>query len=95
MRLSPLVAEAAVPPKAVVLLLLMCCLMCFPLVMGTLRLSLFCCALLCVFVVLQSSKRGRVCFPFIALRMSCYCICSVNLPHGAVGWSAVCDCGIS
>ena len=21
--------------------------------------------------------------------------CSVTLPHGAVGWSAVCDCGIS
>ena len=21
--------------------------------------------------------------------------CSVVLPHGAVGWSAVCDCGIS
>ena len=21
------------------------------------------------------------------------CWCSVSLPHGAVGWSAVCDCG--
>ena len=29
------------------------------------------------------------------LRMSCYCKCSVTLPHGAVGWSAVYDCGIS
>ena len=29
------------------------------------------------------------CFAFIVLRMSCYCICSVTLPHGAVGWSAV------
>ena len=27
--------------------------------------------------------------------MSCYCKCPVALPHGAVGWSAVCDCGIS
>ena len=35
------------------------------------------------------------CFPFIVLRMSCYCKCSMTLPHGAVGWSAVCDCGIS
>ena len=35
------------------------------------------------------------CFAFIVLRMSCYCKCSVTLPHGAVGWSAVCDCGIS
>ena len=21
-------------------------------------------------------------------------LCSVSIPHGAVGWSAVCDCGI-
>ena len=27
--------------------------------------------------------------------MSCDCPCSVALPHGTVGWSAVCDCGIS
>ena len=26
--------------------------------------------------------------------LSCYCKCSVPFPHGAVGWSAVCDCGI-
>ena len=32
---------------------------------------------------------------FIVLRMSCYCKCSVALPGGAMGWSAVCDCGIS
>ena len=32
---------------------------------------------------------------FIALQMSCYCKCSVALPRGAMGWSAVCDCGIS
>ena len=24
-----------------------------------------------------------------------FCDCSVALPHGAKGWSAVCDCGIS
>ena len=35
------------------------------------------------------------CFAFIVLRMSCYCKCSVTLPRGTVGWSAVCDCGIS
>ena len=33
------------------------------------------------------------CFDFIVFRMSCYCV-TVALPHGAVGWSAVCDCGI-
>ena len=27
--------------------------------------------------------------------MSCDCYCSVTLPQEAVGWSAVCDCGIS
>ena len=31
----------------------------------------------------------------IVLRISCCCKCSVTLPHGAVGWSALCDCGIS
>ena len=35
------------------------------------------------------------CFAFIVLQMSCYCKCSVALPCGAVGWSAVYDCGIS
>ena len=33
------------------------------------------------------------CFSFIIFQMSCYCKCFVALPHGAVGWSAVCDCG--
>ena len=33
------------------------------------------------------------CFAFVVLRMSCYCICSLALPYGAVGGSAVCDCG--
>ena len=41
-------AYAAVPSKAVILLLLIRCFVCFPLVMGVLCLSLFCCALLCV-----------------------------------------------
>ena len=35
------------------------------------------------------------CFAFIVLRMSGYCKCSVTFPHGALGWSAVCECGIS
>ena len=34
-------------------------------------------------------------FAIIVFRMSCYCNCFVALPHGAVGWPAVCDCGIS
>ena len=41
----------------------------------------------------EEEKAGR--FAIIVLHMYCYYKCSVALPHGAVGWSAVCDCGIS
>ena len=34
-------------------------------------------------------------FVSIVFLMSCYCKCSLALPHSAMGWSAVCDCGIS
>ena len=43
---------------------------------------------------LEEEERAG-CFVFIVLRMPCYCKCSVTLSHGAVGWSAVCDCDIS
>ena len=66
----------------VVLLLLIYSLIYFRLfVCVVLCLPLFCYALLCVL-----SKCAM---------MSCYCKCSVALPHRAVGWSAMCDCGIS
>ena len=35
------------------------------------------------------------CFAFIVFWMYYHCKCPVALPHGAVGGSAVCDCGIS
>ena len=35
------------------------------------------------------------CFTLIVVLMSCQCWCSVVLPHCAMGWSAVCDLGIS
>ena len=41
----------------------------------------------------EEEKPG--CFAIIVLQMYCYHKCSVAVPHGAVGWSAVCDCGIS
>ena len=44
--------------------------------------------------VSRIDERAR-CFAFIVLLMSCYCKYSVTLPHGAVGWSVVCDYGIS
>ena len=43
---------------------------------------------------LEEEERAG-CFAILVLQMSCYCKCSVALPHSAVGWSAVCDCGIS
>ena len=48
------------------------------------------------FAIILTRKRELVAFNyFIVFRMSCYCKCSVALPRGAVGWSVVCDCGIS
>ena len=57
----------------------------FPLFVGVLCYSLFC---------EEEEKAG--CFAIIIVpQIHCYYKCSVALPHGAVGWSAVCDCGIS
>ena len=33
-------------------------------------------------------------FTLISCLVSCDCLCSVSLLHGAMYWSAVCDCGI-
>ena len=52
-------------------------------------------------LVLQSS-RGRIererekagCFTLIVFLLSCDYSCSLALPHDAVGWSAVYECGI-
>ena len=47
------------------------------------------------FLVLQSSREERAdCFTFIVL-MPRDCYCSLSLPHGAMGLSAVCDRGIN
>ena len=35
------------------------------------------------------------CFALIVFLMYCDCKCSVALPYAAVGWSAVCGCGVS
>ena len=64
--------------------------------MGVLCLSLFCYVLLCVhsrFAIILKRKKAN-CFAIIVLQMYCYYKCYVALPRGAVGWSAVCDCGI-
>ena len=69
----------------------------FPLFVGVLCLSLFGMHYFVSFLVcnhLEEEERTG-CFAFCVLWMSCYCICSVALPNGAMSWSAVCDCGIS
>ena len=47
-----------------------------------------------VFNHLDEEERAG-CFAFIVFQMPCYCKCFVALPHAAVVWSALCDCGIS
>ena len=49
------------------------------------------------FLVLQSyvEEERACCFAFSVFWMSCCCKCTVALPHGDVGCSAVCDCCIS
>ena len=43
---------------------------------------------------LNGEKRAGF-FTFTVFLMSCDSQLSIALPHGAVGWSVVCDCGIS
>ena len=70
----------------------------FPMFVGVLCLSFFLVYItLCPFLSctrLEEDERAG-CFALIVLRISSYRICSVTLHHGAVGWSAVCDRGIS
>ena len=89
-------APVAVRSMALVLLLLIHCLMHLPWFVGVLCWSLIRYALLYVlsnFSISLTRKRERA--VFIVFWMSFYCKCPVALPHGAVGWSAVCGCGIS
>ena len=93
----PPAANAVVCSKAVVLLLLLYCFMYLPLFVGVLCWSLFWYTLLCVLsslAIILNRKRELVVCVFV-FRMSCHCKCPVALPHGVVGWSAVCDFGIS
>ena len=55
----------------------------------------FCFAVFCVLsghtVILMEKK--ACCFTLFVFLVSCDCFCSVDLPRGAVGWSAGCECG--
>ena len=60
--------------------------------------SLFWYALLyvfCCFAIILMGKREMLALLLLSFGMYCYCKCSVAFPRGAVGWSAVCDFGIS
>ena len=46
------------------------------------------------FAIILTKKRAG-CFGFVVFQMSCCCKKFVALPHGAVCWSAVFDCGVS
>ena len=50
-----------------------------------------------VFLVLQSSWWGKESWLlyFFVFLVSCDCYCYVAHSHGAMGWSAVCDCSFS
>ena len=53
--------------------------------------------ILCVhssFAIILKRKRKLVALAIIVLQMYSYYKCSLALPHGAMGWSAVCNCGI-
>ena len=71
----------------------------FPLFVGVLCLYLFSYALLCVHssfaIVLKRKREKDGCFAIFLLQMCCFYKCYVSLPHDAIGWSAVCDCGNS
>ena len=51
-----------------------------------------------LFVFYQQQNLGRIlgvsCMHLSPPPLACYCKCSVARPHGAVGLSAVCGCGI-
>ena len=45
------------------------------------------------FAITLVGKESASCFTLNAFLMVCDCLCSVALPHGAMGWTAICDCG--
>ena len=64
--------------------------------MGFCKCSMFCCTFLYVpssFAIILMVKGELV--ALLSLYFPVSRGCCVALPHGAMGWSAVCDCGIS
>ena len=84
--------QAAVCSKVVVLLLLIQCCLLVPL-MGSMFVALFC-VLSSSFCIHINGEERAVCFTLFIFLVSCDCYCSMALPQGTMGWSAVCDFGI-
>ena len=87
-------AWAAVRSKAVILLLLIIVL-CIPHCFwgSVLVFVLVCIAYVSSFAIIMTRKRELVALFFLCL-VTVTLQCFVALPRRAVGWSAVCDCGI-
>ena len=45
-------------------------------------------------ILMRKTELSLSCVAITVFLISCDSQCSVALPHGAVGWSAVCDCAI-
>ena len=76
-----------------VLLLLVCCFLCLPCFWGYCGCLCFDVRCFVSFLVLRSSWRGWELAAMLLLSFEC--LVAVDLPSGADGWSAGCDCGIS
>ena len=66
--------------------------------MDVLCLSLLLVCITCVlssFTIILKIKRKLIVLPLLSYSCLVTVNFSVALPHDAVGWSAVCDCGIS
>ena len=53
------------------------------------------CSTLCPFWLCNRKLRGLVALLLLFSECHVLCNCSLPLPRAAVGWSVVCDCGIS
>ena len=89
-------ASAAFLSKAVVILFVFAAIVCGGLVFSVR--SMFCFALLCVhssFAIISLRKRELVALLLLCSECHCRYYRSFTLPRGAMGWSVLCDCGIS
>ena len=74
------------------------CLLLLQLFVGVVLHPVLLCSYLCPFQFcyhLAEKEDRAVCFTLVVFLMLFGCLCSLSFPHGALGWTVVCDCGIS